>query len=977
MLVSGAIAAPVDYLIDDIVVMECNATAIELLLLTRPSTENGQRRILIVDFPAMHVQFELAAPAGQTWLVRQARSSVNLYYLHGSNGGTDPSQSAIDAISMHLVSETQPIERLKKLIQRGCLPEAAAFAEQFQLDASAVHEARVRRLVSELVTNSSGPNSGQLLQAQLDELLALMPHIQDVGVLLSLRHVRIADRSVKRRFLEFLLANVPATAAAVEADFHDLAEQLRRLDTLDLIDPYDCQQQWQAFVRQPHLIETVARTIRTDMPAACLIWQRHSAAILPLADGRRSVQQLLAAIPKATPPHDVILWVRQLVPSIAQCHPDALRPVADWCAERTCALQPLAVWPAVGLEFAASIRAVFAELRFVLPLEEARQVTVMAELDRTLAALRDLCVLHDVYNVRLTLDVYATDSAEQLAGRILAGVALEQLADVARQFLYPRVFQQRAAMVQAVCVYVRQLVHQRQRIGNWQERAVALVEQLADESVRMEYALLVLRNAPVPWSAVVQPLVEYRTSGHPLAPEIGAQFELQALKMLKIRYGWPATEARNDVQKLASKIGRMQRPEQLADIRAVHDLEPNAKVKLLVLHAFLRELLMRRLVDQTVEFLDALDAVQTCSCCGFLLDITAEKLDSAVQQPDDGAALAADMEYLIAIGEYFRCDADTQRRFNDLRRAHTLAVHFEQPVRVADLRDSDKCVASLERGIEQIVTRARRQSRRFVDEMKKLFEFQQKTKNATYSFASSDDAKAIVRKCWHDTLRLADALALDRVQAVVQISATAQSVHLTCALARWTLELCDATPATAQHWMQLAGLLCAQQCDALHENASGDCGAVESGLLVLPLAYRVLLRAVSVHGDVLRVNRVQAELMAWPRLAFGAYSAEDIEGFLEDTDGLNEAVAARLRLQEEEIANGATVVKAERRRDSFSIFEQVIEKRGGSRRPASCAEAVVLCVANAMKMFATVDTEHVLFGVMRQFSAISEDALER
>lgn len=62
---------------------------------------------------------------------------MNFYFINGSNldGNNIPQQ-----IAMKLVSESEPKERLKKLIHRGLLKEAKVFATQFNLCHQQIYE---------------------------------------------------------------------------------------------------------------------------------------------------------------------------------------------------------------------------------------------------------------------------------------------------------------------------------------------------------------------------------------------------------------------------------------------------------------------------------------------------------------------------------------------------------------------------------------------------------------------------------------------------------------------------------------------------------------------------------------------------------------------------------------------------------------------------------------------------------------------
>jgi hypothetical protein len=67
----------------------------------------------------MLIKYELSMPE-IAWLVRQPKSSINMYYMSGSKNDTP----LIQEIEMKIISETEPSQRLLKLIQRGHLVEA-------------------------------------------------------------------------------------------------------------------------------------------------------------------------------------------------------------------------------------------------------------------------------------------------------------------------------------------------------------------------------------------------------------------------------------------------------------------------------------------------------------------------------------------------------------------------------------------------------------------------------------------------------------------------------------------------------------------------------------------------------------------------------------------------------------------------------------------------------------------------------------
>lgn len=75
--------------------------------------------LTVYFFAAMTCKYDLEMPEN-TWLVRQPKSSVNMYYVSGNCLDFQHVQE----IEMKIISETQPSQRLKKLIQKGHLNEA-------------------------------------------------------------------------------------------------------------------------------------------------------------------------------------------------------------------------------------------------------------------------------------------------------------------------------------------------------------------------------------------------------------------------------------------------------------------------------------------------------------------------------------------------------------------------------------------------------------------------------------------------------------------------------------------------------------------------------------------------------------------------------------------------------------------------------------------------------------------------------------
>lgn len=88
-----------------------------------------------------------------SWLVAQThKSSVNLYYLN-----CDDTMRSTDGVIQEIegkeISETEPEQRLRKLLARGNLDEAEQFAREHDLSLQPIYEGQASRLWLDIRTN--------------------------------------------------------------------------------------------------------------------------------------------------------------------------------------------------------------------------------------------------------------------------------------------------------------------------------------------------------------------------------------------------------------------------------------------------------------------------------------------------------------------------------------------------------------------------------------------------------------------------------------------------------------------------------------------------------------------------------------------------------------------------------------------------------------------------------------------------------
>lgn len=160
----------------------------------------------------------------------------------------------------------------------------------------------------------------------------------------------------------------------------------------------------------------------------------------------------------------------------------------------------------------------------------------------------------------------------------------------------------------------------RKCINVWQERSVASVELLHNEEERIKCALLILKSATVPWSAVLNPLLKYRSSSHPLCAAICTEYDLQTIKILKVKYNWPA-ESNDSPMKLAFRIVKLNLDDMIDDIKLLTDTEVSQSSNINFYCAY--ELARKGNIEKAVNFIDSLtDAQQSKECCEKILNIS-------------------------------------------------------------------------------------------------------------------------------------------------------------------------------------------------------------------------------------------------------------------------------------------------------------------------------------------------------------------
>lgn len=113
--------------------------------------------------------------------------------------------------------------------------------------------------------------------------------------------------------------------------------------------------------------------------------------------------------------------------------------------------------------------------------------------------------------------------------------------------------------------YIDYLMQYRSALHIWLVRAVACLQLITNQEVKLQYALAIAKSSPVPWPEEMNPIIELRNSSHQYAKEIDNEYKMQQVKMLRIKYGWRANSS-GAPTKFVQRMVTQNRDELLSDL---------------------------------------------------------------------------------------------------------------------------------------------------------------------------------------------------------------------------------------------------------------------------------------------------------------------------------------------------------------------------------------------------------------------------
>lgn len=396
--------------------------------------------------------------------------------------------------------------------------------------------------------------------------------------------------------------------------------------------------------------------------------------------------------------------------------------------------------------------------------------------------------------------------------------------------------------------YIDFLIRSRKNSNAWEERAVACTQLIHNEEEKLKCAIKILRAATVPWSKVLEPILKLRLSSHPLAAEIIDEYQMQKVKIMKMKYGWnPDVICKNKLQFVARMVKMNGDDSLFQDLREF--VEGEAALKRSGYFYCAHELARTGNIDRAIRFMDSLkNENDFTQCCNQIVSITTKLIEDELDNPEAFEQMMELLKYVLVK----RPNDELNSIIQSLQGVQQLRNEFGMNVTLTSLSDRSKTEDFLNQSIDKLIEILGQQTTRFA------------------------------QKAWTTVQRISNVLRLDVVNVALKLSTRIDNVRFTCALARIVFDSAKISANNCNLFVELALLLIAQQCHVL-EGPMGDNYTVS---FAYPLAYLILSRADQVGGEDIR------EVLNFSRIGHDAFTLVRVQDYLNSNSDEDDNVSS-------------------------------------------------------------------------------------
>lgn len=276
----------------------------------------------------------------------------------------------------------------------------------------------------------------------------------------------------------------------------------------------------------------------------------------------------------------------------------------------------------------------------------------------------------------------------------------------------------------------------------------------------------------------MDPLVAYSSANHPLAQQIFKEYNLQTIKIMKVKYGWPA-DSNGPLFTLACRIVKMNLPDLINDIKVLVKTDSRSSTEIIIYTCY--ELVRIGNVDKAIEFVNSLEEEQCKHCCANTVGIASDLFSEEIQ-PSNQNCINNFMEFFKYTKKYL--NAENKTVVDELQRIQNLKQNLNISITLNDLRDKNmKCI------------RLHESVKNFAHQL------QMETKTST----------SIIVKVWNNCLLLARSFDFNEIYTIIEVLKELQNLQLSCEIAKLVLQLKSISSGDFQYYVKFAVLLIVQE----------------------------------------------------------------------------------------------------------------------------------------------------------------------
>lgn len=465
-------------------------------------------------------------------------TNINMDMFYLVEGVCENQGQPISSLAVRCFTEALPENRLSRLLHKHMFEEAEKFAIAFELDLELVYKVKLDFVLEQLASASIGGYGQEVWSEQVEEARTNLMKISDEQY--------VVEYCLKAPWPTFETAEKMLNHVASRYCSLQIQEALARLATfcsLHSVDNFNGIA-WIEFLNCSDVMGDILVHLREgDLTGAQLLWLRHEGQMAS-EFGERQLEKVLKAIPEDLPSKDLCPWFKSVfVPFVRRVLPSGQKNLARWLEQRARNLEltEKSAWPQNGLDLAVLG---LPSLWTWTKCDENYGAEEVETLKSLVSNLRQLLELDRKYNCKLSLSVFEKGNVRSVAFFMLDKVpAPELIPKTVDSCILPYSEEHDIPFDELLLQYIKDLLERCSSqtttlFTEWEAKAVAVLGCMTDTDFEVDAVLEIMQKAVVPWSNVVEKLVQqYLEMEGPKQELLKENYRLMEIRKLLRGYG--------------------------------------------------------------------------------------------------------------------------------------------------------------------------------------------------------------------------------------------------------------------------------------------------------------------------------------------------------------------------------------------------------------------------------------------------------